>query len=225
MPSNIHRRSYEESKKKNDNSDTQLTGTLDRGGVVVDDTEDKLFVMSTTFKRLLPNETTFQQTVGALVGTRLISDDQLGRHVNGKHLSIRQRVVDRQALRLKQARGGRPRGLAAPLPHDQGIGVAAHEEGLAVPADEGAARLGPGVVEQVVPDDRVRAQAAVSPVPVPGPVDDGLVAPVLVVVPDAVGKGDGIAAHLQVDGGVGVRDGVGPVQAREEVLVRAYGSV
>lgn len=209
-----------------DSSDTQLRRTLDRRRVVVDYTEDELFVVSTAFKRLPSHKATLQLAIGALVDARYVPHKHLGRQLDGEDLPVWKRVVDRQALGLKQSGGRRPRRRAAPLPHDHGVGGTAHEQDLAAfPRDKGPARLVAVVVEQVVPDDRIGPQAAVTPVPVSGPVDDGLVAPVLVVVADSVGEGDGRVADLEVDDGIGVGYGVGPVQAREEVLVRADGAV
>lgn len=64
-----------------------------------------------------------------------------------------------------------------------------------------------------------------APVPVAGFVDDGLVAPVLVMVPNAIGKADGSVLDCEVDGGVSVRDCVGPVKSGEEVLVGTNSAV
>lgn len=64
-----------------------------------------------------------------------------------------------------------------------------------------------------------------APVPVPGAVDDGLVAPVLVMVSDSIGEADGGVLDCEVDGRVGVGNCVGPVKSREEVLVGTNSAV
>lgn len=62
-------------------------------------------------------------------------------------------------------------------------------------------------------------------VPVAGAVDDGLVAPVLVVVSYSIGEADGGVLDCEIDGRVGVGNCVGPVKSRKEVLVGTNSAV
>lgn len=163
------------------------------------------------------NDTALDITDTARVHIPSLRLDNTSRsHVEMQLVARWQLVVDEESVIGEQAQlVGRRIGVShiggTPLASVDGVAAAADKRLLlAVLGHVGVVVLRVVVVEQVVPDDGVGADARVAPVPVLGAGHDGLLTPVLVVVSDAVRDLVYFAVDGEVDDGLGVGDRVGP---------------
>lgn len=76
------------------------------------------------------------------------------------------------------------------------------------------------IVQEIVPNDGVRADTSMAPVPVLRARDDRFLTPVLVVVANAVGDQKRSTVNSQVDDSFSIRYRVGPEEIRQQVLGR-----
>lgn len=74
--------------------------------------------------------------------------------------------------------------------------------------------LGVCSVKEIKPNDRIRAETCVAPVPGSSTRVNGCVTPILVMVPNSFSKGERSSIDVQIDDCFGVRDGVGPEKVR-----------
>lgn len=152
----------------------------------------------------------------------IIRKELLG-DIDDERLPIAQIEPRLDARNGSQAPGRRPGSIETPGPRHDGVRLAADQHDLSILGNVAPVVFDVAVVEQVVPHERIRAEAGVAPVPELGALEHRLVAPILVVVACA-GELEGGTVDGQVGRDVGVRERVGPEEARE-VHLRLAGHV
>lgn len=156
-------------------------------------------------------------------GVVVVHDNGARRHIRTQRGPVLEGKEDLDPLHDARRRRGRVRVVGAPRPHRHGLGGTAAREDRPVERHVPGKVLGAAVVEGVEPDQRVGAQVRVAPVPRRDDVGKGRVAPVLVVVGDAVGELDGrvVGGKGHVDGRRRVGHGIGPEDVGHKGLVAA----
>lgn len=151
--------------------------------------------------------------------SRGLDEDGPSRDIRHQRLTITQVKVDLQALHGASRHSGWICTVGTPRTSDDRLRCTAGLKHNAVLSHVAGKVLLTGEVKGVEPDDGVGAYVCMAPVPLRGAVNEWLVAPVLIVIANAVGEVQpGIVAETEVDGRRGVRDGVRPANMWDDDL-------